>query len=78
MADVLAISITWWLVSSSARARRTCSGSRWSSAWCFAVGSGRRPVRLDVYRGVLLVCGVFVLAMSAYFVVSGVRFLCGQ
>jgi hypothetical protein len=43
----------------------------------FAVGSGRGRIRRDVYRGVLAVCGVFVLGMSVYFMVSGVRFLRG-
>src|SRR5574341_12515 len=36
------------------------------------VGSGRGRVRRSVYRGVLAICGVFIIAMSGYFVVSGV------
>ena len=49
----------------------------WNTFLALVVGSGRGRVRRDVYRGVLGVCGVFVLAMSVYFVVSGVRFLRG-
>jgi threonine/homoserine/homoserine lactone efflux protein len=50
----------------------------WNAFLAIVVGSGRGRVRRGVYRGVLAVCGVFVLAMSAYFVVSGVRFLRGN
>jgi threonine/homoserine/homoserine lactone efflux protein len=49
----------------------------WNAFLAFAVGSGRGRVRRNVYRGVLAICGVFVIAMSGYFVVSGVRFLRG-
>jgi len=49
----------------------------WNTFLAMIVGSGRGRVRREVYRGVLGVCGVFVLAMSVYFVVSGIRFLRG-
>jgi threonine/homoserine/homoserine lactone efflux protein len=49
----------------------------WNVVLAFTVGSGRGRISRGVYRGVLAACGVFVLAMSVYFVVSGVRFLRG-
>jgi threonine/homoserine/homoserine lactone efflux protein len=49
----------------------------WNAVLAFVVGSGRGRIKRGVYRGVLAACGVFVLAMSVYFVISGVRFLRG-
>jgi len=50
----------------------------WNAFLALVVGSGRGRVRREVYRVVLGVCGVFILAMSVYFVVSGARFLRGR
>jgi len=47
----------------------------WNSFLALVVGSGRRRIPPGVYRAVLGACGVFVMAMSAYFVLSGIRFL---
>lgn len=49
----------------------------WNTFLAMMVGSGRGRVRPTVYRGVLVLCGTFVLAMSVYFVISGARFLRG-
>lgn len=50
----------------------------WNSFLAFVVGSGRGRFPAEVYRGVLGVCGLFVMAMSVYFVYSGVNFLTGR
>lgn len=50
----------------------------WNSFLALVVGSGRGRISPAVYRVVLGVCGVFVMAMSAYFVVSGIRFLASR
>jgi len=49
----------------------------WNSLLAFLSASGRRAVPQPVYRGVLLACGLFLMAMSVYFVRSGVGFLRG-
>lgn len=46
----------------------------WNSFLALVVGSGRGRIPPTVYRVVLGVCGVFVIVMSVYFLVSGVRF----
>lgn len=46
----------------------------WNTFLSVVVGSGRGRLPAGLYRIVLGVCGVFVMAMSAYFLVSGVRF----
>jgi hypothetical protein len=40
----------------------------------FLTASGRGLVNERVYRGMLVVCGLFLLGFSAYFIVSGLRF----
>jgi threonine/homoserine/homoserine lactone efflux protein len=47
----------------------------WNAVLAFVVGTGRGRIKRGVYRGVLAVCGFFILAMSGYFIVSGMRFL---
>jgi threonine/homoserine/homoserine lactone efflux protein len=49
----------------------------WNSLLAFVSASGRRAVPQPVYRGVLLVCGLFLIGMSVYFVRSGIGFLRG-
>jgi len=49
----------------------------WNCFLALVVGAGRGRIAPGVYRGVLGVCGVFVMAMSVYFLVSGVGFLRG-
>ncbi len=47
----------------------------WNNFVAFVVASGRRMLSDQVYRGILMVCGAFMIAMSVYFVTSGVSFL---
>ena len=47
----------------------------WYSLVSLLVASGRKIVRDKVYRGLLLVCGIFLLGLGGYFVFSGIRFL---
>jgi len=47
----------------------------WNSLLAFTVSSGRRLISDRVYRGALIVCGVFLAAMGATFVWAGVGFL---
>lgn len=49
----------------------------WNNFVAFVVASGRRVLNDQVYRGILAVCGAFMIAMSVYFVTSGVNFLRG-
>ena len=49
----------------------------WYSAVSFAVVSGKKLVSDNVYRGILVVCGLFLLALALYFIWSGVTFLIG-
>jgi len=49
----------------------------WLSLVAFAASSGRRVVSEAVYRAVLIVCGVFLLALGVYFIQSGLRFWLG-
>lgn len=47
----------------------------WYSLVSFAIASGRRLVTDRVYRGIMLGCGVFLIAMGGYFFVTGVELL---
>lgn len=47
----------------------------WLSGLSWAVASGRGWLGEGVYRGILLVCGVFLVAMSLFFAYSGWQFL---
>ncbi len=49
----------------------------WNNFVAFVVASGRRVLSDEIYRGILVVCGGFMIAMSVYFVTSGVNFLRG-
>jgi threonine/homoserine/homoserine lactone efflux protein len=48
----------------------------WNTFLALAVGAGRGRVPVRALQIVLGVCGVFVMAMSAYFIYSGIGFLC--
>lgn len=50
----------------------------WMSLLAFLSASGRGTIPDTVYRGVLVVCGLFLIAMSLYFVYSGLNFLRSQ
>lgn len=45
----------------------------WFSLLALLVSSGRRILNDRVYRGVLAACGVFLVGMSGYFVVTGLQ-----
>ncbi len=47
----------------------------WNNVVAFIVATGRRVMSDRVYRGILLVCGIFLIALSFYFVQSGLGFL---
>lgn len=49
----------------------------WNSLLSFIFSSGRRFLKDGVYRGILGACGLFLIALSVYFLISGVRFLQG-
>lgn len=46
----------------------------WNNSIALAVAGGRRGMNERVYRGVLIACGGFMIAMSVYFLVSGANF----
>ena len=47
----------------------------WLSLIAFALARGRRIMSRWAYRGVLLVCGAFLLALGGWFVASGVGYV---
>lgn len=47
----------------------------WLSLIAFVLATGRRLMSRWTYRGVLLVCGVFLVGLGAWFLVSGVSFI---
>ena len=49
----------------------------WGSVVAFVVATGRRAMSDRVYRGILIVCGAFLIGLSFYFVSSGIGFLHG-
>ncbi|MBI5034188.1 MAG: LysE family transporter [Chloroflexi bacterium] len=49
----------------------------WNNFVAFIVATGRRMMTDRVYRGILVVCGAFLIVLSFYFVSSGVGFLRG-
>lgn len=50
----------------------------WLSLLAFLSASGRGVIPDVVYRAMLVICGLFLIAMSVYFGSSGVSFLRGQ
>jgi threonine/homoserine/homoserine lactone efflux protein len=47
----------------------------WLTLVSFVLASGRRIMSRGVYQGILAACGLFLLALGAYFVYSGIGFL---
>lgn len=47
----------------------------WNDVVAFVVATGRRAMSDRVYRGILVVCGAFLIGLSFYFVSSGIDFL---
>lgn len=50
----------------------------WYSLVAFLVIKGRALLSQSVYRLILLVCGLFLVALSIYFIYSGINFLRGK
>ena len=47
----------------------------WFSVVSFAVATGRGVLTPALYRGLISVCGLFLLALGAYFILSGAKLL---
>ncbi len=47
----------------------------WLVLVAFVISTGRGMMSDEVYRGILLVCGAFLVGLAVYFVRSGLRFL---
>jgi threonine/homoserine/homoserine lactone efflux protein len=50
----------------------------WYSLVAFVITAGRSLLSQPVYRGILLTCGLFLIALSIYFIYSGLNFLRGK
>lgn len=50
----------------------------WYSLVAFVITAGRSLLSQPVYRGILLICGLFLIALSIYFIYSGINFLRGK
>jgi len=46
----------------------------WYSAVSFAVVSGKKIIKEDVYRTILVICGLFLLGLGVYFIYSATKF----
>ena len=49
----------------------------WYALVAFIIATGRKVMNVMVYRGLLMVCGLALLALGGYFIASGIRFLAG-
>jgi threonine/homoserine/homoserine lactone efflux protein len=47
----------------------------WLSLVAFALVTGRRLMSTPVYRGILMVCGAFLVGLGVWFIYSGVSFV---
>ena len=47
----------------------------WLSIVAFALVTGRKLMSTPVYRGILMVCGAFLVALGGWFIYSGISFL---
>lgn len=50
----------------------------WYSAISLAVTGGRKFISSAVYRGILLICGIFLLVLAIYFLWWGAHFFAGS
>jgi threonine/homoserine/homoserine lactone efflux protein len=50
----------------------------WNSLLAFLIASGRGFLSASFYRGVLVVCGLILVALATYFIYSGFGFLRGK
>ena len=46
----------------------------WYSLVAFAIASGRRIMTPEVYRGLIVVCGLFLLVLGGFFLYSAIGF----
>lgn len=46
----------------------------WYSGISFAVVSGKKIIKEDIYRGILVVCGLFLIGLGVYFIYSATKF----
>lgn len=49
----------------------------WNSLVALVMSTGRRFIGDRLYRGILIICGLFLLALAVYFCASGIRFVAG-
>ena len=49
----------------------------WYALVSLIIASGRRILSNTIYRGLLIACGIGLLALGGYFTISGFRFLTG-
>ena len=49
----------------------------WYTLVAFVIATGRKVMNDAVYRGLLGVCGLGLIVLGGYFIVSGVRFMAG-
>jgi threonine/homoserine/homoserine lactone efflux protein len=47
----------------------------WNALVALLISTGRHFIGDRLYRGILIICGLFLVALSVYFCASGVRFL---
>ncbi|TEU15302.1 MAG: lysine transporter LysE [Anaerolineales bacterium] len=50
----------------------------WYSLVAFVITAGRSLLSQPIYQGILLFCGLFLIALSIYFIYSGLNFLRGK
>jgi threonine/homoserine/homoserine lactone efflux protein len=50
----------------------------WYSLVAFVITTGRSLLSQPIYRGILFVCGLFLITVSIYFIYSGINFLRGK
>jgi threonine/homoserine/homoserine lactone efflux protein len=50
----------------------------WYSLVAFVITAGRSLMSQPVYQGILLICSFFLIALSIYFIYSGINFLRGK
>jgi threonine/homoserine/homoserine lactone efflux protein len=50
----------------------------WYSLVAFVITAGRSFLSQPIYQGILLFCGLFLIALSIYFIYSGINFLRGK
>ena len=69
-------SLEWGAVGvSSFFTAHVLSDLAWLSLVAFVLATGRRLMSKNVYRMILALCGVFLLALGARFILSGIGFL---